>query len=104
MNFCKAPSCDGDLLFGGKRQLACIREHPPVLPTRRPWAPKAQRARGPGGRVGQNGLLERFRTPTAETTHARGRFNHESRSCTVVASVTRARVHMTVLRREDVQS
>src|SRR5438552_3989657 len=41
---------------------------------------------------------------TAETTDVRGRFDDESRSYTVVTTVARGRAHMTVLRREDVQS
>src|SRR5438046_6479392 len=40
----------------------------------------------------------------AETTDVRGRFDDESRSYTVVTTVPRGRAHMTVLRREDVQS
>jgi hypothetical protein len=40
----------------------------------------------------------------AETTDVRGRFDDESRSYTVVTTVARGRAHMTVLRREDVQS
>jgi len=40
----------------------------------------------------------------AETTDDRGRFDDESRWYTVVTAVARGRAHMTVLRREDVQS
>lgn len=40
----------------------------------------------------------------AKTTDDIGRFDDESRSYSVVTSVGRSRAHMTVLRREDVQS
>jgi hypothetical protein len=80
----RAFSSDGGRGVQGRR-----RRRPEGAKPWRRWPPSDMRAR---------------RVRAAETTEDRGRFDDESHSYSVVTTVARGRAHMTVLRREDVQS